>query len=213
MMIAKNKRVISRLSKYKNSLYRLRNLGFKKIFSEYLAEAVGATSSQVRKDFSMFGITGNKRGGYNIDELLEKLNFILGKDEIQKVVLVGAGNLGRALINYAGFERDGIKLVACFDIDPAKINPANHPVPVFALSELEGYIAENNIKVGIISVPEMAAQEVFNTMTAAGIKGILNFAPIQLRGNDDCYVNNINLEMELENIIYFVNANEKQSLQ
>ena len=89
-----NKNCIIRLSRYKNALIRFKTLGFIKIFSEYLADAVGVTSAQVRKDFSLFGISGNKRGGYQIDALITKLNSILGKNEVQKVVLVGAGQLG-----------------------------------------------------------------------------------------------------------------------
>jgi redox-sensing transcriptional repressor len=204
-MLIKNRKVISRLSKYKNALQRFQALGFTKIFSEYLAEVIGCTSSQVRKDFSMFGITGNKRGGYVISELLEKLNNILGKTVIQKVILAGAGNLGKALLNYKGFESDGIKIVACFDIDPTKLN-SNSPIPILPLKEMEPFVRLHAIDIGILAVPDIVAQEVFTTMVSCGIKGVLNFAPIQLRTNSLCYVNNINLEMELENIIYFVNA-------
>lgn len=204
-MLIKNRKVISRLSKYKNALQRFQVLGFTKIFSEYLAEVIDCTSSQVRKDFSMFGITGNKRGGYIIEELLEKLNNILGKSVIQKVILAGAGNLGKALLNYKGFESDGIKIVACFDIDPSKIS-SNSAIPILPMSEIESYIKVNAIDIAILAVPDIVAQEVFNTMVRCGIKGVLNFAPIQLRANAACYVNNINLEMELENIIYFVHA-------
>ena len=98
------KNYILRLSRYKSALYRFERLGFIKIFSDYLAEAVGVTSAQVRKDFSIFGIHGNKRGGYQISTLIEKLNDILGKNEVQKVVLLGAGSLGSALMKYKNFE-------------------------------------------------------------------------------------------------------------
>jgi len=204
-MLIKNRKVISRLSKYKNALQRFQVLGFTKIFSEYLAEVIGCTSSQVRKDFSMFGITGNKRGGYIIEELLEKLNNILGKSVVQKVILAGAGNLGKALLNYKRFEADGIKIVACFDIDPSKLN-SHSSIPILPMSEMETYIKVNLVDIAILAVPDIVAQEVFNTMVRCGIKGVLNFAPIQLRTNTACYVNNINLEMELENIIYFVHT-------
>ncbi len=210
-MIMKNRKVISRLSKYKNALNRFKALGFAKIFSEYLADFVGCTSSQVRKDFSMFGITGNKRGGYNIDQLLEKLNIILGKNVVQKVVIVGAGNLGRALLNYKGFENDGIRIVACFDIDPAKQN-ANMRIPVLPLEELPSFVRINGIETAVLAVPDLVAQEVFDKLVKAGIKGVLNFAPIRLRTDASCFVSNINLEMELESLIYFVNASEHAPL-
>ena len=203
-----NKNCILRLSRYKNALARFKALGFLKIFSDYLADAVGVTSAQVRKDFSLFGISGNKRGGYQIDALIEKLNDILGKNELQKVVMTGAGNLGSALMKYKNFEKEGIKIIAAFDIDPAKHN-VKLPVPVYPLEELEMFVKENNIKIGIISVPDIAAQHTLDIMLKAGIKGILNFAPIQLKASEDCIINNVNLELELENLIYFVNAMQK----
>jgi redox-sensing transcriptional repressor len=208
-MMAKSKKTISRLSRYKNALNRFKSLGFIKIFSEYLADAVGVTSSQVRKDFSLFGITGNKRGGYNIDELLEKLNYTLGKDEIQKVIIVGNGNLGQALSRYKNFAQNGITIKACFDIDPTKLN-VHKDIPVYPFDEMETYARQNDIKIGILAVPEIVAQQVFEQMIKAGIKGVLNFAPIQLKSDEQCYVNNVNLELELENLIYFVNANQRQ---
>ena len=175
-----NKNCILRLSRYKNALYRFKALGFQKIFSDYLADAVGVTSAQVRKDFSLFGISGNKRGGYQIEALIEKLNDILGKNELQKVVMAGAGNLGSALMKYKNFEKEGIKIVAAFDIDPAKHN-ARLPVPVMPLDEIERFVKEQNIKIGIISVPDIAAQQILDCMIRAGIKGVMNFAPIQLK--------------------------------
>jgi redox-sensing transcriptional repressor len=207
-VVKKNKKVISRLSRYKNALYRFQSIGFVKIFSEYLAEAVGVTSSQVRKDFSLFGIQGNKRGGYQIEALLDKLNDILGKNELQQVILVGAGNLGSALMKYKNFEKEGIKIVAAFDIDPAKQSHRD-PAPILHIDEMPAFVEEKNIKIGILSVPEIAAQSTLDTMVEAGIKGVLNFSPIQLKADDGCVVNSVNLEVELENLIYFVNAMER----
>lgn len=203
-----NRSCIIRLSRYKNAVMRLKALNFVKVFSENLADAAGVSAAQVRKDFSMFGITGNRRGGYKIDELIEQLNSILGKDKLQKFVLVGVGNIGKALIDYPGFDKSGIKIAAGFDIDPAKIDEKAE-VPVLPLEKLNDFINENDIKLAIICVPDFAAQQVLELLIPAGIKGILNFAPICLRGPDDCVINNINLETELENVIYFVNANQK----
>jgi redox-sensing transcriptional repressor len=199
-----SKKIVSRLSRYKYALNRFKNLGFVKIFSEYLADSIGVTSSQVRKDFSLFGIKGNKRGGYCIDDLLNALNKILGKVEIQKVIIAGAGNIGSALARYKNFEREGIKITACFDIDPTKLAQKS-VIPILPFSLMADYIKENGIEIGIIAVPEMSAQEVLNIMIGSGIKGVLNFAPINLKPpQPNCYINNVNLEIELENIIYFV---------
>jgi redox-sensing transcriptional repressor len=203
-----NKNCIIRLSRYKNSLYRLKTLGFVKVFSDNLADAIGVTSEQVRKDFSLFGIAGNKRGGYQVDALLEKLNSILGKDQIQRVIVAGIGNIGTALTKYRGFEKEGIKIMAAFDTDPSKFL-REAAIPVLPLDEMKDYITANDIRIGIIAVPDIAAQQVADVMLAAGIKGVLNFAPIRLRIPQDVVVNNVNLELELENVIYFVNAINK----
>lgn len=207
-----NRRCIIRISRYKNALKRLKGLGFVKVFSGNLADAAGVTSSQVRKDFSLFGITGNRRGGYNVDELIVKIRAILGKNELQKVVIVGVGNIGKALLRYKGFESGGIKVVAAFDIDPDKYS-RSFEVPIFPLEDFREFVQEHDIKIGILAVPEIAAHHVSEIMIAAGIKGILNFAPIQLRAADDVIVNNINLEVELENLIYFVNVQDKAETQ
>jgi redox-sensing transcriptional repressor len=203
-MIGK-KNCILRLSRYKNELYRFKDLGFIKIFSEYLAEAVSVTSAQVRKDFSLFGISGNKRGGYNIDALIEKLNSILGKNQLQRVVLIGAGSLGSALLKYKSFEKQGIKIESAFDIDPAKCSQ-KIGIPILPMTEMDAYVKKAEIKIAILCVPEIAAQSTFDMIVKAGIKGVLNFSPIQLKTPGDCIVSNVNLEEELENLIYFVNA-------
>ena len=194
-----------RLSTYRSALKRLKALGFKKVFSDNLADAAGVTAVQVRKDFSMFGISGNKRAGYSVDELVVQLGRVLGKNEVQRVIVVGAGRIGTALVRYKGFEGGGIKVVAAFDIDPAKFDDKAE-VPVIPIDEVTSFIRANGIRVAMLAVPEMAAQRVSEILVAAGIRGILNFAPIGLRSTDEVVVNNINLEVELENLIYFVNA-------
>ncbi len=201
-------RTILRICGYKNALYRLKKMGFVRVFSDNIADAVGVTPSQVRKDFSMFAISGNRRGGYKVDELLDKICSILGKDTVSNVVVVGAGHIGLALMNYGGFEKENMTIKAAFDIDPAKFS-VSPEIPVLPLSELSDFVRKENIKIGIIAVPDIAAQHVADLMIAAGVKGILNFAPILLRGSDGIVVKNVNLGLELENINYFVNAREK----
>ena len=206
-----NRKCIIRLSRYKNALKRLKALGFVKVFSGNLADAAGVTSSQVRKDFSLFGITGNRRGGYQVDELIEKIREILGKNELQKVVLIGAGSIGNALMRYRGFETGGIKIMAAFDIDPVKIH-TDGEIPTLPLDDFNDFVQKHSIRVGILAVPDVAAHHVSEIMINAGIQGILNFAPIQLRGAEGVIINNINLEVELENLIYFVNAADKAGI-
>jgi redox-sensing transcriptional repressor len=206
-----SKAIIIRLSKYKNIIKRFKKLGFVKVFSDNIAEAIGGTSSQVRKDFSLFGISGNKRGGYIIENLLDKLNEILGKDCLQEAIVVGVGHIGGALITYKGFENENIKISAGFDIDPKKYEHKYvKDFKVYHIDQLRSFVQKNNIKLGIIAVPDVAAQQILDVMISAGIIGVLNFAPILLRGNDSVVINNVNLELELENIIYFINAKKKQ---
>lgn len=200
-----NRSRILRLSRYKNAALRLKSLNFLKVFSDNLADATGVTASQVRKDFSIFGISGNRRGGYQINELLEQLNRVLGKDKLKKFIVVGVGNLGRALINYQGFVKSEIKIVAGFDIDPAKFNRKADTL-ILPMDELPGFVKTNDIELAIICVPEFAAQEAFEKLKAAGVKGVLNFAPIRLKSDDKVVVDNLNLETEFENLIYFVNT-------
>lgn len=200
-----NRSCIIRLSRYKNALNRLRTLNFVRVFSDNLADAAGVTAAQVRKDFSLFGITGNRRGGYKVDDLAEQLNRILGKNQLHEFVMIGVGNIGRALLHYPGFERSGINIAAGFDIDPAKYNHEGKP-PVLPLEQLGEVVKTRDIKLAIIAVPDYAAQQVLELALSAGIKGVMNFAPICLKAPSGCVVNNINLETELENLIYFVNA-------
>ena len=123
---------------------RLKALNFVKVFSENLADAARVTAVQVRKDFSLFGISGNRRGGYLIDELIKQISAILGKDKVQKFVVVGIGNIGRALLHYPGFKKNEIELVAGFDIDPASM-AREAQVPILPLEELSGFVGENGI--------------------------------------------------------------------
>lgn len=204
-----NRSCVIRLSRYKNALNRLKALNFVRVFSDNLADAAGVTAAQVRKDFSLFGITGNRRGGYKVDELTDQLNRILGKDQLQEVIVIGMGNIGRALLHYGGLEKSGIRIVAGFDIDPAKFAPEAQP-PVLPLDDMLGFVQERGLVLGVLAVPDYAAQQVLELMLSAGIKGVLNFAPICLKAPEGCVVNNINLESELENLIYFVNASKNE---
>jgi len=202
-----NRSCIIRLSRYKNALNRLKTLNFVRVFSDNLADAAGVTAAQVRKDFSLFGITGNRRGGYKVDELSEQLHRILGKDQLQEFVVVGVGNIGRALLHYRGLEKSGIRIAAGFDIDPVKYDTESSS-PVMPLENLVDFVRTRGIKLGIIAVPDYAAQQVLELMLSGGVKGVLNFAPICLKAPSGCVINNINLETELENLIYFINASD-----
>ena len=195
---------INRLLSYKQLLNRFKSLGLVKVFSDNIADPLGISASLVRKDFGMFGIAGSQKGGYTIDSVLDKINEILGSNEIQKVIIVGVGRIGEALMSYKGFHKDGIKIIAGFEIDMKKMSGKND-IPVLPIEELPDFIKAEGIKVAIMAVPDIAAQQTFEILKSANIKGILNFTPVKFKSTDEVTVNNFNIENELINLIYFVN--------
>lgn len=203
-----NTDMIIRIIQYYRILNRLQSLGLEKVFAHNLADATGVSATVVRKDFSILEIRGQKRGGYEIPELLKHLGKILGKtEELQHIVIVGCGRIGKALMHYNGFETDGIHIVAGFDTDPLIYGDKSHPVPVYPLNKLGEIIDEFQVKAAIITVPESAAADVFQRLLRAGVKGILNFSPIPLKPiklEDGTFpiVHNVNIALELEQIFY-----------
>lgn len=202
-----NSEVIRRLSEYRNVMQKMKALGLVKVFSDNLADAVGVSSSLVRKDFSMFELTGNKRGGYRIDDLVSKLNVLLGKDQKQKIIIVGCGKLGQALMNHNGFSRVGIRVVAAFDSNPEVLDP-EAPIPIMHIKTIREFIEENQIRVAALTVPEPSAQSMIDTLKKTCVKGVINFAPVQLKSSGDFLIQNINIEQEIENIFYNIHFAE-----
>ncbi len=197
--------IIKRLSQYKKILQKLKSLGLVRVFSDNLSDALGISSSLVRKDFAACNITGKRRGGYVVDELIERLNTLLGKDQEQKIIIVGCGKLGSALMNHKGFASDQIRVSAGFDTDPQRVAP-HAAVPIYALDRLESYIRENAIQVAVLTVPEEATQEMVEVLRKAGIHGILNFAAVPIKPASDCYIQNVNLALEVEKLFYMIIA-------
>ena len=207
-----NHEVIRRLSKYRNVMRKMKELGLVKVFSDNLADAVGVSPSLVRKDFSLFDLTGNKRGGYRIDDLVTKLNVLLGKDKKQKVVIIGCGKLGQALMNHNGFPRVGIRVVAGFDSDPAVLD-AEAPIPILHIKKIKEFVTKNQISVAALTVPEPCVQGMVDTLKKTCVKGVINFAPLPLKSSDGFLVHNINMEQEIENLFYnihFAEANPEK---
>ena len=193
---------IYRLLNYKNILYRLKSMGFVKVFSDNLADTLEISPSLVRKDFREFGIRGAQKGGYNIETILEKISEVLGVNKKHKVVIIGAGRIGQALMNYPGFKRDGIIIDAVFDNDSEKVNEEIN-TPIFHVKYLQEHVKSKNIKLAILAVPENAAMECMNILENSGIKGVLNFTSINLKSNKIA-VNNVNIGNEIENLIFTI---------
>jgi redox-sensing transcriptional repressor len=195
---------INRLLSYRHLLNRFKSLGMVKIFSDNIADPLGISASLVRKDFAIFGISGSQKGGYLIDTILGKIDQILGSDKVQEVVIIGVGRIGEALMSYKGFYKDGIRIVAGFDIDVKKIR-TKADIPIMPVEELPQFIKTHNVKVAIMAVPDIAAQQTLEILKSSHIQGILNFSPVKFKSTDEIVINNFNIENELVNLIYFVN--------
>jgi redox-sensing transcriptional repressor len=195
--------VSMRLLEYKNTLRKLKALGFTRVYSSNLADTLGISSSLVRRDFGVLDTSGNKRGGYRIDDLLGEIARVLRKDTISEAVLVGAGKLGAALVGHGGFEEESIKFVAAFDSDRSKLTQ-DGPVPVYHTDDLVGYVTQHGIKIAALAVPTQVVQRLADLLVLAGVKGFLNFASIRLVLPGDCFENHVDLAMELEKLVYQV---------
>lgn len=207
------KELIQRLVRYKNILLKFKSMGLSKAFSDNLGDAAGVSSSLVRKDFSLAHLTvGNKRGGYPIDILLQRLDALLGTQALQRIVIVGCGKIGTALLNYKGFANENIEVVAGFDNNPSRINPAATPIPILPVSQLAAFVKEQDIQVAVLAVPENAAAGILDQLAAAGVQGVLNFSPVQLKAGSALFVQNINIAFEIENLFYYVRFNQRKDL-
>jgi len=196
------KAVVSRLSLYLRELQRLLTLEIETTSSTQLGSLLGFTDTQVRKDLANFGQFGYPGVGYRCGELVVEIKKILGTDRQWPVVIIGVGNLGRALLGYQGFINQGFNVKAAFDTDLNKTGRQIENVPVLALDQLADFVAQNGIKLGIIAVPAQAAQEVADKIVAAGIEGVLNFAPVTLTLPDGVSRVGVDLAVEMEQLSY-----------
>jgi redox-sensing transcriptional repressor len=196
------RKTIYRLSIYQRCLQLLRQNGVETVSSEALAKAAGVKSSQLRKDLAFFGNFGTRGLGYNVEGLSATIGETLGTSRLQPVILIGVGNLGSALLRYAGFNREGFEIVAAFDLHPGGVRAAR--VPVLPAEETTAFIRKHSVKLAILTVPAAVAQQVVNELVAAGIMAILNFAPVVLEVPENVIVNNVDLAVELENLSYFI---------
>jgi redox-sensing transcriptional repressor len=198
------RKTVYRLSLYFRILERLHQNRIETVSSDALAKAAGVKPTQLRKDLTYFGQFGTRGLGYNVDALLSQLTNVLRTARFQPVILVGAGNLGSALLRYDGFAKEGFEILAAFDVRPEGAKSLHSKIPVYPIDRMTGFVRENGIKLAILTVPATAAQAVANELVEAGIQAILNFAPIILQVPDQVVVNNVNLAIELENLSYFI---------
>jgi redox-sensing transcriptional repressor len=193
---------VRRLSLYLRFLEEFEEQGIATVSSDALALRGGTTSAQVRKDLSFFGSFGKRGLGYAVPELAGRLREILGLGREYRVVLLGAGKIGSALVQYRGFHKRGFNIIGIFDVDPGKIGKRWNGLTVSSITELESELRDVHVDIGVLVTPAEAAQELADRLVALGIKAILNFAPVQLAVPDDVSVKNVNLALELEALSY-----------
>ncbi len=195
---------VRRLSLYLRQLEAFKRKDRRTISSKQLGESLGLTDAQVRKDFAYFGQFGHPGIGYRVEDLIAQVKRILGTDKIWNVMLVGAGNLGRALLAYRGFEQKGFKMTAVFDADPSKVGKKHGPFVIQAMSDLPATVQKQNIRLAIIAVPADNAQDVADQLVTAGVRGLLNFAPVSITVPGDVALNAVDLAVQLEQLSFQV---------
>lgn len=198
------RKTIYRLSIYNRALQRLKENGVATVSSEALATAAAVKPTQLRKDLTYFGQWGTRGLGYNVVELSKAITEVLGMAKLQPVILVGAGQLGAALLRYGGFAKEGFEFIAAFDMDTTRKRPRDIKVPILPMDSMPDFIRERHVRLAILTVPGTTAQAVANTLIESGIQAILNFAPVTLQVPDRVVVNNVDLAIQLENLSYFV---------
>jgi redox-sensing transcriptional repressor len=197
---------VRRLSLYLRQLEAFQRKDRRTISSKQLGESLRLTDAQVRKDLAYFGQFGHPGIGYRVDDLIAQVKRILGTDKTWNVILIGAGNLGRALIAYRGFDAKGFKLTAVLDNDPAKIGKQYGPFAIQPLESVEQVVRELSVRLAILTVPSEVAQEVADRVIAAGVRGILNFAPVSLNVPETVALNAVDLAVQLEQLSFQVNV-------
>lgn len=200
---------ITRLSIYSRFLKRLDKKGIITVSSGEIAEGVGVSPAQVRKDLAYFGEFGTRGVGYNVKDLIRYTVKILGLSEPWNLVLVGAGNLGSALCTYREFKDRGFTIVGVFDNDLTKIGKRIAELEVLPLERLPEITEQYNVRIGIVAVPSRAAQEIADQLVKCGLEAILNFAPIALNLPEQVEVRNVDLSVKLEILTFNLALKEK----
>ncbi len=199
-----SKAVSTRLPRYLRCLGELKDSGVEKISSKELAGLLHVTASQIRQDLNNFGGFGQQGFGYKVVSLYDEIAHILGIDEIHNMILVGGGNLGRALAGYANFEKRGFYFRAIFDIDPEIIGGQVRSIPILPMEKMDGFIEENDISIGVIAIPKEAAAGVARKLTDCGIQAIWNFSHVDVELPENVVVENVHLSESLMRLSYNV---------
>lgn len=201
--------VISRLPRYYRYLGELLNAGVERISSSELSKRMNVTASQIRQDLNNFGGFGQQGYGYNVQYLYSEIGKILGLNKQHNVIIIGAGNLGQAIANYEAFEKSGFVLKGMFDINPNLKGKKVRGVPICMMDELKQFVKTHDIEIAALTIPKTNAKEVANILVRNGIKGIWNFAHIDLQLPEDIVVENVHISDSLMKLFYRLSSQEK----
>lgn len=202
--------VIGRLPRYFRYLGELKDEGVERISSQDLSVLMKITASQIRQDFNNFGGFGQQGYGYNVEYLYDEIGRILGLNRQHSFIIVGAGNLGRALGNYMNFERRGFIFKGMFDKDPALFGEKVRGVEVMPMEKLDSFVRENNIDIAVLTIPKAGAEETAKRLVQNGIKAIWNFAHVDLNVPEEIQVENVHLSDSLMKLSYNINRYEHE---
>jgi len=206
-------KTVARLGLYRRLLYGLQEEGERHIFSRQLAGMASGTAAQVRRDMMALGYSGSPVLGYDVDELIKSIATFLDAPEGQRIALAGVGNLGHAILAYFSGRRPKLSIVAAFDVDPKKVNRRIRGCPCHPLEQIGTVVAERNIDVGILTVPEEVAQDVAEQLYNAGVRGLLNFTPARLSLPEDIDVEDYDIATCLEKVAYFAREGNQEARQ
>lgn len=200
--------VISRLPRYYRYLKDLKDSGKERISSQELSRIMKVTASQIRQDFNNFGGFGQQGYGYNTKYLYEEIGKILGMDKQHNMVLVGAGNLGQALVKYLKFRQSGFHFTCAFDIDPQLYGQTIGGIPIRPMEELQSYIDESGVDIAVLTIPKSEARKVAKTLSGTNIRAIWNFAHVDLELPPQIQVENVHLQDSLMKLSYNIHKSE-----
>ncbi len=199
---------VNRLSVYLRSLRQLREQGIEKVSSQQLARRFHLSSTQIRKDLAQFGEFGTRGVGYDVAELADHIEALLGLDRTHRLAIVGMGNVGTALARFPAFNTGSFQVVAAFDNDPAKIGTRVGSVTVRSTADLTADLRRAAAEIGVLAVPADAVLPVFEALVRAGVRAVLNFAPATLPPRPGCRVKNVDLRIQLEELAFYLSRSE-----
>lgn len=202
--------VINRLPRYYRYLGELLENGIERISSQELSEKMHVTASQIRQDLNNFGGFGQQGYGYNVENLHIEVEKILGLENNYSAVIIGSGNLGQALANYTEFEKRGFVIKGIFDVNPILFGITVRGIKILDINSVKEFVRENSIDIAILTIPKMKASAIANDLAECGIKGIWNFAPVDLEiSNSNVVVENVHLSESLMTLSYRIKNREE----